>query len=112
MLESLGCSVSIAADGEEAIDVYRGATGRGRRFDVVILDLTVRGGMGGAETLARLLEIDPEVCAVVASGYADAPIMAACESHGFSAVLTKPFDTDAVAEALRKIIDVASASEN
>ena len=59
LLVALGHEVQLAAHGAEAVEKYREARAAGRPFDIVILDLTIRGGMGGAETLARLREIDP-----------------------------------------------------
>jgi signal transduction histidine kinase/ActR/RegA family two-component response regulator len=110
MLESLGCRVTPAADGEEAVFRYSRALGKQERFDLVILDLTVRGGMGGEETMRRLREIDPGVRAVVASGYGNSPVMSDHRSHGFCAMLKKPFELDTVAETLRRALGTAPAS--
>jgi DNA-binding NarL/FixJ family response regulator len=68
------------------------------------MDLTIPGGMGGKETIERLLEIDPEVRAIVASGYANDPIMAEFNKYGFSGVLAKPYEIDELDEALQKVM--------
>jgi two-component system, cell cycle sensor histidine kinase and response regulator CckA len=84
MLASLGYEAEFARDGGEAIEMFVLAQGSGQAFAGVILDLTVPGAMGGKETMARLLEIDPQVKAVVSSGYSDDPIMADFQKYGFS----------------------------
>jgi len=104
MLESLGCEVRLSADGEEALACYRRARERGEPFDATILDLTVPGGMGGEETLRRLRRIDPAVRAIVASGYANAPIVANYREYGFRAILNKPFERADIADALRGLL--------
>ncbi len=70
----------------------------------MILDLTVAGGMGGAETLARLREIDPQVCAIVTSGYAADPVLARYREHGFKAVIRKPYEALEVARILAQVL--------
>jgi CheY-like chemotaxis protein len=91
LLETTGFSVVTAADGSEAIDLYSEAMALGRPFDAVILDLTVPRGIGGRETMSRLLEIDPAVKAIVSSGYSTDPVMANYREHGFSGVAVKPY---------------------
>ena len=68
------------------------AKAAGRPFDIVILDLTIRGGMGGAETVRKLLEIDPDAKTVVSSGYSDDLVTSTYRKHGFRAFLKKPYD--------------------
>ena len=100
MLKALGHEVELAENGEEVIAKYREALSSGRRFDSVILDLTVRGGMGGEEALLELLALDPEVKAVVSSGYADSAAISEYESRGFSACLAKPYEVDALRDVI------------
>jgi len=92
LLRELGHEAEFAEHGDSAIEKYRRAKADGRPFDVVILDLTIRGGMGGEETLRRLLEIDPGVKAVVSSGYSDDEVVAMYRQHGFRSFLKKPYD--------------------
>ncbi len=92
MLTELGYEVAFAPDGQEAVRLYREAMRDRRPFDYVILDLTIPGGMGGEETIKRLREIDPEVKAIVSSGYSSSPIMANFREHGFTAVAVKPYN--------------------
>ena len=70
----------------------------------MILDLTVPGGIGGKKTLARLLEIDPQVKAIVSSGYSDDPIMADFQKYGFSAVIAKPYRISELGKILREVV--------
>ena len=92
LIRTLGHDVDFAVHGEEAIAKYEQARISGRPFDVVILDLTIRGGMGGAETMQRLSKIDPAVKAVVSSGYSDDSITSNHFEHGFMAFLKKPYN--------------------
>jgi len=103
MLDYLGYEFEIARQGKEAVEIYCRARESGKPFDLVILDLTIRGGIGGKETISKLLEIDPAVTALVASGYADDPIIANYRDHGFKGALTKPFRLAALKEAIEKL---------
>jgi PAS domain S-box-containing protein len=104
-LKHLGYKAVTAGGGQEALEIYKQALQSAEPFDAVILDLTVRGGMGGEETLRRLREIDPDVRAVVSSGYSQDPIMAYYREHGFSGVLGKPYRIDKLAEVLHEVLD-------
>lgn len=106
LLGSLGHDVEVAKHGEEALEKYQSAMAAGRRFDIVILDLTVRGGMGGLATIQKLLLIDPAVKAVVSSGYSDDAAIASYEKLGFKAFLKKPYDIDALREVLSKTLNI------
>ncbi len=91
MIASLGHAVTTAESGEEAVALFSRAREEGRPFDIVVLDLTVKRGMGGEQTIRRLREIDPGVKAVVSSGYSDAAVVADYRSYGFTACLNKPY---------------------
>ena len=84
--------------------LYRKAQSLGRPFDVVLLDLTVREGMGGQEAIQALLKIDPDVKAIAMSGYIDSPVILEPERHGFKAALEKPFDAGKLQEILSRVI--------
>jgi len=100
MLEKLGIPVTRARTGEEAIALFRESMNGGHAFDAVILDLTVRGGMGGGEAVARILELDPGARVIASSGYATDPIMANYREYGFSGVLPKPYRFNELKEVL------------
>lgn len=104
MLEQLGYEVEVVENGEQAIVSYERAMGEGRCFDAVIMDLTVRGGMGGRAALAKILAIDPDVRAIVASGYSGDDVLADPDAHGFVEALPKPFVMQDLAGALDRIL--------
>jgi CheY-like chemotaxis protein len=105
LLRQLGYEVDVAADGEEAIEKYRAAMAEDRPYRAVVLDLTVRGGMGGAEAIQRLLRLDPGVRAVVSSGYFNDPVMAEYRKHGFMAVVAKPYQIEEFSKVLSDVIN-------
>ena len=104
MLEHLGCAVTCAEDGDQAVELCRRAVEEGRPFHLVILDLTVPGGKGGAEAMAAIREFQPGILGIVASGYAEAPIMHEYAAHGFDAVIPKPFTISALRETLARLL--------
>lgn len=93
-LMELGCEVLLAADGVDALEHYARLRAEGGRVDLVLLDLTVRGGPGGVEVLRELRELDPGIRAVLMTGYDRGPAEREFRSHGFMAVLSKPFALD------------------
>lgn len=104
LLEHIGYDVETVADGAEAINMYRKAREAGAPFDVVIMDLTIPGGMGGKDAIKRLLEIDPDVKAIVSSGYSNDPVMAAFREYGFSGVVSKPYKIEELGDVLQKVM--------
>lgn len=104
LLEELGYKAEFASNGAEAVSIYHNALRNGGRFDTVIMDLTMPGGMGGKETIQKLLEIDPQVRAVVSSGYSEDPVMADYQRYGFGAVLLKPFAIEEVSRVLAALL--------
>ena len=100
MLEALGHEVEVATRGEEAIAQYRRALEAGTPFDLVILDLTIKAGMGGEETVRSLRALDPMVKAVVSSGYSDDPVLSDYKSYGFAGLLSKPYSLKELRECL------------
>ena len=105
MLNMMGFKTETATNGQEAVALYKKAQKDNCPFDAVVLDLTVPGGMGGKETVKQLADIDPEVKAVVSSGYANDSIMADYKRHGFRSVVSKPYDIEKLGEALRVLFD-------
>lgn len=103
ILTELGYEVESAKNGAEAIKLYKNAKSSGRAFSAVILDLTVPGGMGGKEAVKKLLDIDPDVRAIVSSGYSDDPIMADFKQYGFRAVVTKPYNIVDISKAVYEV---------
>ncbi len=104
MLTTLGHDVAFAQTGEAALEAYRAEREAGRPFDVVILDLTIRGGMGGMEALRRLVDIDPDVKAVVSSGYSDDAALSNYRKQGFRSFLKKPYILDDLQKTLNSLL--------
>jgi PAS domain S-box-containing protein len=100
MLSHLGNDTVVVSDGTEAIHNFTEAIKSKKPFDLVILDLTIPGGMGGQETIAKLLEIDPHIKAIVTSGYSQDPILSDSADYGFKGVITKPY----LIEELEKVV--------
>jgi len=104
MLRSIGYKVVTSINGSEAIELYKEAMGAGKPFDAVIMDLTVPGGMGGKEAIQKLIKIDPEVKAIVSSGYSTDPIMVNFREYGFKGVIANPYRTRELSVVLRKVV--------
>jgi len=104
MLEHLGYKVETANDGAEAVEKY-GKTLGSEPFDVVILDLTVPGGLGGKEALDRMKELNPDIKAVVSSGYSNDPIMSDFEVYGFTDVVAKPYSIDELKVVMNRLLE-------
>ncbi len=105
MLSRLGYKVDSAVDGIEAIEKYKAAMNNTEPYTAVILDLTIPNGMGGMETMEELHKIDPDVKAIVSSGYSNAPVMADYSMYGFAGVMMKPYSISQLSDLLRKILD-------
>jgi len=88
-LQDAGCHVTVAATGVEAVTQFRAAWEHAPRFDEVILDLTMRGGIGGANVLRQLRGIDPPITANVVSQYTSNPVMSGYRQHGCNGVVSK-----------------------
>ena len=101
MVEALGFTVVCKRDGKEAIGFYTQESKAGQRFVAMILDLTIRGGMGGKETVAEIRKLDKKLPVFVASGYADDPVMRNPVEYGFTGSLGKPFTMAELSEMLR-----------
>ena len=104
VLEQLGYHVRMARDGAEAVALYKFAQAEGNRFDAVLLDLTVAGGMGGVEAAALLKDLDPAAKLIVSSGYSEAPVMSHFAEYGFDAVILKPWTVKEMSEILRQVL--------
>ncbi|MFQ5809973.1 MAG: response regulator [Armatimonadota bacterium] len=104
MLTHLGYEVECAADGTEAIDMYRQALESEEPFDAVIMDLTVPGAMGGREAVRELLKVDAQAKVIASSGYSTDSLMADREEYGFCAVAPKPYRVDELAQTVHKVL--------
>jgi PAS domain S-box-containing protein len=109
-LSRLGYEVVAAETALRGIELYREALEEGRRFDLVILDLTLPGGMGGKDALKKLIDIDPMVTAVVSSGYAMDATMSRYQDFGFRGVIAKPYQAAELARKVHAVIEANRAN--
>ncbi len=107
MLSQLGYEAHYVGDGSEAIIKYLEAKKTDHPFDLVVMDLTIPGGMGGKDTIKILLDEDPEIKAVVSSGYSTEPIMANFDKYGFKGVIQKPYQISVFSKVIFEIINSA-----
>ncbi|MEW6324026.1 MAG: response regulator [Nitrospirota bacterium] len=105
LLTRLGYEVTCAEHGEQALERFKQARAAGRPFDLVILDLTVRGGMGGKEAIVKLRYIEPDIPAIVSSGYFNDPVMADFSRLGFSARIAKPYTAESLSQIIRTVLE-------
>ncbi|RMF57153.1 MAG: PAS domain-containing sensor histidine kinase, partial [Calditrichaeota bacterium] len=108
LLGVAGYQVEFAEDGREALEIYQQAMDKGERFDLVIMDLTIPGGMGGKETIPRLLELDPDAKAIVSSGYSNDPVMAHYREYGFQGIVKKPYRLKEVTQAVQEVLSMGA----
>ena len=111
LLARNGYRVESAFHGREAIEKYRSAMEEGDPFDVVIMDLTVAGGMGGKDAVKGILEEDPDAKVIVFSGYSNDPVLANYREYGFSGVISKPFSIEEFSRIVNRIINPEDATE-
>lgn len=103
-LTQYGYEVYTSNDGDEAIKLYREAMEQEKPFDVVIMDLTIPGGMGGEEAISHLKKLNPDIKAIVSSGYHNAAIMANFKQHGFCEVVAKPYRVQDLFKAIQDVL--------
>lgn len=104
ILQHLGYRVEFAGDGAEAIACYAAALQSADPFDAVILDLTVRGGMGGKEAIKQLTAIDPNVKGIVSSGYSEEPELTGFKEYGFCGAVAKPYTLEELGSKLGRVL--------
>jgi len=105
ILGKIGYEVVSVHDGNEALPAYRDALDRGNPFNIVIMDLTIPGTMGGKETVGQLLETDPKAGVLVSSGYSNDPVMANYAAYGFCGRLSKPVRMEELADTLKRALE-------
>ncbi|CAD7838997.1 MAG: hypothetical protein [Olavius algarvensis Delta 4 endosymbiont] len=105
-LSRMGFDIETAREGNAAVNMYRDALETGRPYDIVILDLVIQEGVDGKETIARLLQIDPRVRAIVSSGFVNDPTMSAFWENGFIEILPKPYKTNELEDVIRRVLEL------
>jgi len=105
MLELLNYEVETANGGAQAIEKYNKSLKDGRPFDIIIMDLTIPGGMGGEVAVKKILEIDDTAKIIVSSGYENSSVMSNYKDFGFEDVIVKPFTIESLGEVLSRVLD-------
>jgi PAS domain S-box-containing protein len=103
ILSRLEYDPELAADGNEAIEMYQKAMDSGRPYEIVILDLTVKGGLGGKDAVKKILKMNPHAKVIVSSGYSNDPVMTKFREYGFMGALPKPYKIKDMINALNKV---------
>ena len=104
MLSYFGHDVLQAKDGKEAIALFKERYHSDNPIDVIIMDLTIPGGVGGKDAIKEILKIDPDAKAIVSSGYANDPVMANYPQYGFKAAIGKPFEMAQLKETVKSVL--------
>jgi len=104
MLKILGYDPVFTENGDDTIEEYNKTFNGPGAVDLLILDMTIPGGKGGEETIRELLKINPNIKAIVASGYSEDPVMANYKDFGFTGRLLKPFDIKTLSKALSTVL--------
>jgi CheY-like chemotaxis protein len=105
LLGFYGHQVVLTTDGASAIKTYQQAKVSGEPFDIVVMDLMIPNGMGGLEAIVHLREFDPEIKAVISSGYVNEPVMADFKRYGFVGVARKPYLVEELLELLDEVVE-------
>jgi len=103
ILSRLDYEPGLAADGNEAIEMYQEALKSDRPYEIVILDLTVKGGLGGKDAAQKILKLNPQAKLIVSSGYSDDPVMTKFRDYGFIAALPKPYKIEDMFDVLKRL---------
>ncbi len=104
ILGKSGFSVETASGGRQAIEMYKYAMRAGEPFDVIIMDVTIPGGMGGKKAVKEILKINPEARVIVSSGYANDPVMANYAVCGFKGIVAKPYTRNNLLAVLNQVL--------
>jgi len=111
ILSHLGYLGVFVKDGDEAIRLYKDAMESGESFDAVILDLTIPGGLGGDKVIQELHKMDPEVKAIVSSGYSNDIILSHYKEYGFEGLIAKPYRVKELGRVLYFVINGKEKSD-
>ncbi|NLC54130.1 MAG: response regulator [Firmicutes bacterium] len=110
-LAAYGYEAVVAKDGVEAVKLFQTEKKKNAPFDVVILDLTVPGGMGAKEAVRQILTVEPKAKVIASSGYSDDPVMLEYRKFGFCDVVFKPFKVEVLCAKIRKLLETAAGTD-
>lgn len=104
LLKHLGYESIHSANGEQAISAYREHLDSAETIDVVLLDMTLPGGLSGMEVAKEIRRIDPLARIVATSGYFEEGSVAKRRTGDFAAILPKPYSMACLAEVMEAAI--------
>lgn len=104
ILKRAGYEITTVPDGAALVAEYQDALNRSQPYQVVIMDLTVPGGMGGREAIVQLRSLDPNVRAIVSSGYSTDPVMSNFRAAGFCGMVEKPYKVETLIRAIERAL--------
>lgn len=104
MVNQLGYQAHSVNDGDQAIKIYKEFIEKGQPFDAAILDLTIKGGMGGKKAIVLILELDPNAKLIASSGYTTNEVMKDFKKFGFSSTLVKPYKIKDLSRVLYNLL--------
>lgn len=107
LLAAMGFRVALAENGEQALQLYKTAADSGEMYDVAVLDLTVKSGMGGLEAAQKILLMHPEARLIASSGYTNDPAITSYGEYGFAAVVDKPYKVETLQQIIRAVTSSA-----
>ena len=102
-LKNCGFAVTETRNGSETLSLYEANLRQGKKIEMLIIDLTIPGGLGGLETMKQLQQIDPDVVGIVSSGYSNNPVMANPENYGFKGAIEKPFQFEQLLDLIKTL---------
>ncbi|MCK5268071.1 MAG: response regulator, partial [Spirochaetes bacterium] len=108
LLESIGYEINCVSNGNAAIELYKNALKQKNPYILVIIDLSIPGGMGGEETIKWIRKMDSNAKAIVFSAYSNSPIISDYKKFGFNGIITKPFKIEDFSDVITKIISEKS----
>jgi two-component system, cell cycle sensor histidine kinase and response regulator CckA len=111
-LSGQGYEVAESAEGSETVRLYQESMNEGHTYDLVVLDLSIPNGMGGVRAMEKLRALDPNVLAIVSSGYSDDPVMAKPAAYGFAAVLPKPYEPVDLVRLVKNVLSARGMRSN
>ena len=112
ILDKIGVEYQITMDGHETIEIYKKYMELNTPFNMLILDLTVIGGMGGVEVIKQLREINSEITAILSSGYYSGDLIKNHKKYGFKDILSKPYTADKLRDKINSLISCKKENEN
>lgn len=105
----LGCEVVCVTSGQDAVNTYLNAWGSDAPFELVVMDMTLPGGMSGRDAFAELRAADPDVVCIASSGYFDEESLVELERDGFAGMLAKPFTLAGFSRVIENVCAPAPA---